>query len=499
MAGILAFQFARNPANHSEDQTASESKSAHADTTSRAELPLGSYPAHRSSLDEFERLLQADTLDASLVEQIIARIHSADLRLALQRAEKASDGIRRMLISALLTRIAEEDPQAAVHLASNLADISIRNEELEKQLQNWMRTAPAEATIWAKTQLNGSLLDAAAAASNPADDRDREQACIAIAKAWAIVDPAAASQWVQSLPDSHQRLLALQAIFASWADTDAKSACSAASLLSQPELRSKAYTQIGTEWAKNDAEGALAWIRSLPSNEGGEAFRSVLLHLSQSSPEQAMNQALVLSSESGAETVSFLLQQWAARDASAAAKWVNSLPPGPNREAALADVLPAWMASNPEAAAKEVLGVADNDRRLEMLNVVAASWAKKDPVAAMTWALNSQDETVMNAGVIQSIITQWTAEGTEPVASWLNKLPQSDFRDNAIAAFARTIGAEHPQAALTWANSITDSSRRAEVLEGIALRWIEQDELTARHALAGIDLPSSVREHIDAR
>lgn len=499
MAGIVAFQFASSPANRLGNQPGSDHhQSIQAEPASRVVRPLAPSPATGASLDEFERLLHAEALDASLVEQVIRRIHTADLSLALTRAQGASDGVRRMLIAALLARIGEEDAGAAVHLASNLREVSARNEELEKQLQKWLHVAPAEARQWAEAQLNRALLDGAEAGSNPADDRDREEACMAIAKGWALVDPAAASQWVQSLPDSHQRLLALQAIYSSWAASDVRNACAAAGLLSEPDLRSKLYTEIGTQWAKSDADAALAWMRSLPANEGNEAFRSVLLYLSKSSPAEAMNRAMALQTEGASETVSFLLQQWSARDATAAVQWVKTLPAGPQRDAALADLIPAWAAAHPEAAANEVLAAANMEGRAEMLNVVAASWAKKDPAAAMTWALKSQDAEAMNAGVIQSIITQWTAHGTDAVASWLDTLPQSGFRDDAIAAFARNIGGEHPQTALAWANTITESTRRSEVLEGIALRWLELDESAARPALAALDLPTDVRERISS-
>ncbi len=498
MAGIVAFHFASSPVSRPGNHSGSgHPQSIQAEPASRAVNPLASRIAAGASLDEFERLLHAEALDASLVEQVIRRIHSADLSLALTRAQGASDGVRHMLISALLARIAEEDAGAAVQLASNLREVSSRNEELEKQLQKWLRVAPTEATKWAEAQLNRALLDAMDAASNPADDRDREEACIAIAKGWALVDPAAASQWVQNLPDSHQRLLALQAIYSSWAASDVTSACAAAGLVSDPDLRSKLYTEIGSRWAKSDAGAALAWMQSLPSDESIQAFRSVLLHLSQSAPAEAMNRALALQTQGASETVSFLLQQWSARDATGAAQWLKTLPAGPRRDAALADLLPAWAAADPKAAASEVLAAANAESRVEMLNVVAASWAKKDPAAAMTWALKSQDADVMNAGVIQSIITQWTARGTDAVASWLDTLPQSGFRDDAIAAFARNIGGEHPQTALAWANTITESTRRSEVLQGIALRWLEEDESAARPALAALDLPTDVRERID--
>ena len=355
------------------------------------------------SLDELEKWFQAQAdrqdFDAATIRQLLDQIDYADIPALLALAQRSKNG--RALTIALLTVIAEDKPHTAIELAEQLNPGPTRSEAFEKVFLSWMQTAPADARQWAESSMRMELTDAAAASTNPADDRDREVTSLAIIKAWATTEPTAALDWIKSFPESHQRTLMMEDVFRSWVAVDSARASQAALDVADPELRARLSIGVAAEWAKKDSAAAFAWAQALPdSNSRSEVERSVLLTIANTDPAGAMQRAMSL----------------------------------------------------------------------------------------------KHDDNITE--IVESVVAQWNAHDSASLAAWLKTIPESSFRDASVAVYARNIGSTDPQAGIAWANGISNTAERSEVIETIATSWMQRDPGVAGRTLAQTDLPQDVKERL---
>jgi len=154
-------------------------------------------------------------------------------REAAEMAQKTPDGNRRgELFSRIGTRLAMEDPNAAVALGNGLRGWE-RQRFLEDFASQWAAGSPEQARRWISTVADADTRDALAAGLLRAETRN---------------DPASAA-----------------ASFASMAPTD-------------PSARARAAMRIASEWASRDTLAAMQWAETLQGeadrNAAGQGIRS---------------------------------------------------------------------------------------------------------------------------------------------------------------------------------------------------------------------------------
>ncbi len=150
---------------------------------------------------------------------------------AAEMAQNNTDGNRRgELLSRIGTKLAMEDPNAAVALGNGLRGWE-RQRFLEDFANQWAVASPEQARRWISTVTDTQTRDAlvagllqaetrsnpASAAANfaslaPSDPSARARAAMRIASEWASRDTLAAMQWAQALPGEAERNAAGQGI-----------------------------------------------------------------------------------------------------------------------------------------------------------------------------------------------------------------------------------------------------------------------------------------------
>jgi hypothetical protein len=79
------------------------------------------------------------------------------------------------------------------------------------------------------------------------------------------------------------------------------------------------------------------------------------------------------------------MSSWANGDATAAGQWLQTLPAGATREAAVLSYVECIVSSSPELAAPWVETLTDPIRRNSQIEYVAGQWLQLDRPAAETW------------------------------------------------------------------------------------------------------------------
>jgi hypothetical protein len=85
-----------------------------------------------------------------------------------------------------------------------------------------------------------------------------------------------------------------------------------------------------------------------------------------------------------------LVKDWAENDAAAAGKFLEGLPAGKSREAAVNAYIAGLAMQSPESAAPFVSQIADEDQRFSSAQIVARSYLRSDPAGYAKWLATLQ-------------------------------------------------------------------------------------------------------------
>ena len=80
-----------------------------------------------------------------------------------------------------------------------------------------------------------------------------------------------------------------------------------------------------------------------------------------------------------------IAEQWADKEPKKAAQWIESLPEGPQRDAAIAGFTGVILEKDTSAAAEWVATIADRAVREKAAGNVYGTWLWRDPLAARQW------------------------------------------------------------------------------------------------------------------
>ena len=242
------------------------------------------------------------------------------------------------------------------------------------------------------------------AARTTPDDRRLLQAAFDI---WIELDPAAATRWVGEVPAS-------------------------------PGLdHLRLARQAGREWAKLDALAAATWACALADDARAQDLARALLP---GLAEKDSARALALATARG--------------------------------DAFLDSILPALMepmAKTDPASALRTYGsrLWKNGEGFYPLRDTIAKWVTREPAAALGWLLAQPRRS-------DSDISQWLSNLTHggadsaAIASALVSVPGLPDRQSALGHILFSWGAERPDEALAWLNSLTDRHLRTVLLERAA-------------------------------
>jgi hypothetical protein len=86
---------------------------------------------------------------------------------------------------------------------------------------------------------------------------------------------------------------------------------------------------------------------------------------------------------------------------------------------------------------------------------------------------------------IEVLTDLWAKVDVNAAGAWLNKQPDGEATDAGRAVLADAAVKEDPRAALAWAQSITDESRRQKSIESVLHLWRTFDPVEAAAHAAG--------------
>lgn len=93
------------------------------------------------------------------------------------------------------------------------------------------------------------------------------------------------------------------------------------------------------------------------------------------------------------------------------------------------------------------------------------------------------------ASVTGSMMSAWASRDAASAAAWLQRQAGGKAKDECLKALSRQISNEDPEAALAWANTISDPQIRANQTESLAREWLALDPANAKKWISASPLP----------
>jgi hypothetical protein len=140
---------------------------------------------------------------------------------------------------------------------------------------------------------------------------------------------AEAAAWLQSLPRSHDRNVALGSIVASWAETDPETAVNWANELSNADGREEVRMRAFEPWMRHDASAASQWLLDHESDPEADRTIANLITstLLRTEPTTSLKWAgLIMDRELRAEPIEQVLSVWAYSKPSDAIRYLQTCP-----------------------------------------------------------------------------------------------------------------------------------------------------------------------------
>lgn len=151
-------------------------------------------------------------------------------------------------------------------------------------------------------------------------------------------------------------------------------------------IQSAVHLQLLDDKRRADPQAWLDLAAKVPPGAGRDAFVAGLVHQAASgNPALAVQLLPEVTAEHRAQSINTIAELWTANNAVAASEWVNSLPPGPDRDLAAAGFVRRLAESDPERAAQWAVSISSDSERRSALRKVHDTWYRLDSAAASKW------------------------------------------------------------------------------------------------------------------
>lgn len=215
--------------------------------------------------------------------------------------------------------------------------------------------------------------------------------------------------------------------------------------------------------------------------------------------------------------LSMVLRVWGRQDPETAWEAARQLESGRMKEEALGAILGAWAKRDEEKALGHLFeSIPDEERSWRLLDRFA-SYMGEMPLERMLQLADrlepKQREAFLNSAangnmdhderalaiaahlpegdrrnrVFARVARNWAEYDRVGAEEWINGLPKSSARDEAIGSFVVSFSHREPLAAIDWALQIEGAEYRRNTLRYLANRWLHNDRTAASTWVKGTE------------
>lgn len=177
--------------------------------------------------------------------------------------------------------------------------------------------------------------------------------------------------------------------------------------------------------------------------------------------------------------------------------FADSLTDAPARDLARRSVLATWSENDPAAAGAYLLEQGGPISSMTNHTVMNA-WSKVAPEAAAQAVLQRLGDGGESAEAMMDVVMgRWVMDDAYAASKWVAALPQGAQRDEAVSALVTHSARREPEAALGWAQTVSDEAQRLSAMENTLQIWLRADRARAMAWLRDSPLDAATRSHLD--
>ena len=357
---------------------------------------------------------------AKVMYSFVVGMAERDLDSAIEFSRAVPSTQKMQVVWAAFRGAAASDPGTTAARALTMPEGDLRIRAVNATISLWMESEPHAGMAWVMQRPN-----------TPAGNSNT---LLAVAMdRWAYSDPAAAAQFLPTLPTEPLSDHISRSIASTWARRDFPAAMQWAQRLRERTWAAGALGAVVSTWAFEDPVAAAEFVRRQPaSSERDEMFQQVV-------------------------------KLWAGSDPKAALAWSVAQPEAPLLKSITPEALGQLAVDDPAGAIAALGDVNDGAVRKSAAIAIAQNWATRDAAEAAQWALELPPEESGNA-VLKAAVSRGTFRNSVAMAQWLNGLQGHARRDVAVEAFVGAVIYSDPAAAADWANTLADGRARASLV-----------------------------------
>ncbi len=341
---------------------------------------------------------------------LIAQWARTDPRAALDAALTIPQSVKRNeAVGAAVGSWGKIDFDAALVYAASVVDSGMRSEilsQLSHQPQsNPQKTLdavleympPGEAftsavnnivNMWAKN--DPSAAAAAVIALPPGDTMSRAARSLVTSWVSAGGSPDEVLRWIGGLSQGSAQQGAYASLFTKWSETEPLVAVQSLSRISE-SARTVVMQSIVGGWSLLAPEEALRWASLAPTtpDERNSLIGITVSRMAAISPEKTTAAVLSLPEAQRTRAMDSLMRQWASKDMTAAARWLDKQPASAAKNASLRTLANEIAKDDPHSAMSWANNISDTGEKHKVMEHLARQWMYTDPAAARAWIANS--------------------------------------------------------------------------------------------------------------
>lgn len=399
------------------------------------------------------------------VYEIVAMLDSDGIANALSDSEKFGAYARDLVRAQLLSRWVGLDANAAFEWTDKLP-LQQRNYLMREFFDSLALKKPGQLVAFLQrekerpTSGEGFAMEAFStwASRAPSDAVDAalqidklagRNALYGAFKRWGQIRPQDAFLRLQTLPEA-ERASVTGLVFSAWAERDVAAAMEAAQSLTDVGFRRDAIGKIIAKVGERDLVEGARMLDGLPVDD---RLRILEVVASTGYWDNPRFGAIVLS----------------------------RLPA--SKESSRVSQLAYQLArANPQEAIEWAEGLRSEEARKSARRSVVIQWAEVDPKAAFEYELQNP---IDNNPYSNSSFSRWSGKDPEAAWQWLQKMPDSQGKENAMSSMIASFARKSPERALQEAAKIP-IEKRAATMQSIAGAWAANDHEAALNWAVGL-------------
>jgi hypothetical protein len=315
-----------------------------------------------------------------------------------------------------------------------------------------------------------------------------------VLRRWSELSPVDAFRAISQLSESREKIQTLGLSAGLLAKNNIQEALTELKALPEGKSTQSATDAVAAAWGKMDGKKALAWASALPDGRKESALYALRFAWVHADPIGAYSDVATLPpGPTKNALMANIAEEWTTLDSSAAIQWAKTLPDGPEREIALSNTARTYADTAPLQAANFALTLSPESLRHTALAEVVTNWATQQPKDAANWVLAQSDPDDQKNG-FQAVMNFWAVIAPEEAANWIEGLNSGPARDTAAEFYAKAVTPWAPDLGAKLIVSLIPNEAGSQPALDCVHQWFELDPTAASKWITASSLPGDIKK-----